>query len=307
MYRTLLVPLDGSLFGERALPIALVLARMGGAKVVLVQAVWASARPGEDAIEVERQAIEHAEVYLAGVAQRLTGQGIQVETATPYAIAAEGILVEIAVRQADLVIMCTHGRSGLGRWLFGSVAEAVLAKSPVPVLLVRPIGPLTSLSLDPNRAAILVPLDGSAYGEASLPHAVAITRGRGGLIVLLRVVSPPVGYYPDPVLGQPYVSEVAEKLLKGEEQEAKNYLDMVAERLRAQGVRVQPTVHIGWPTDSILDEVRSVGADLIVMATHGRTGVGDLLLGSVALDVVRRSGLPLLLVRPDALQSQAQK
>lgn len=302
MYRKILVPLDGSPFGERALPMAVTMAKAMQGQLVLVRAAWATIRPGENAIEAERKAVDETEAYLAGVAQQVTSQGIQVEMATPYAAAAEGILVEIAARKTDLVIMCTHGRSGLGRWVYGSVAEAVLAKSPVPVLLVRPTGATPRLSLQPGKGTVLVPLDGSAFGEASLPHATAMARTLGGRLVLLRVVTPSLAFQPELMMGQAYSSTASERILEEEQKEAESYLGAVAGRLKSEGVPMQQIVQVGWPAETTIEEARKAGAELIVMATHGRTGLAEVLLGSVAMELIHRGTLPLLLVRPPDLK-----
>jgi nucleotide-binding universal stress UspA family protein len=297
MYRTILVPLDGSAFGERALPMALEVARATGAQLVLVRAAGASVLPGVDATEAQCQAISEAESYLADEALNLAGQGIQAATAVPFAPAAEAILLEVAMRRADLVIMCTHGRSGLGRWIYGSVAEGVLTRSPVPVLLVRPTGAQPALTPVPGQSCLLVPLDGSAWAEAALPHAAALARNFGCGIQLLTVVAPPRIPYSDmtPTLD---MLEAGEAQSKANQTHAHEYLGEAAERLRRDGLRAETAVLEGPPADAILRQAHAIGARLILMATHGRSGLARLLLGSVALEVVHRTLLPVLLVRP---------
>src|SRR5690242_17726242 len=135
MIRTILVPLDRSPFGERALPFAECLARTLAARLVLVEAVNVHVVPGADPTAAQVQAMEEAGRYLRGIAGRIRETGLDVDIATPYGAAVQEILDEISIRDADLVVMATHGRSGLGRWVYGSVAEGVLHQSPVPVLL----------------------------------------------------------------------------------------------------------------------------------------------------------------------------
>ncbi len=117
MYRTILVPLDGSAFGERALPMAMELAQLANSNLVLVRAAEASVIPGVDPTEAQCRAIEEAETYLGGVSRELARQNIQAKSAVPYGRVPKAILLEIEMQHADLVIMCTHGRSGLGRWI----------------------------------------------------------------------------------------------------------------------------------------------------------------------------------------------
>jgi nucleotide-binding universal stress UspA family protein len=292
MYNRLLVPLDGSVFSERALSLAMTLARHLGAQLVLMRAASASVFPGADATQAELRAVEEAQTYLVNLKAELSGQGVSIEIAVPYGDAAEEILQEIGTRHAGLVVMCTHGRSGLGRWIFGSVAEKVLAGSPAPVLLVRPTGAATRLELEPAQAGLLVPLDGSAFAESVLPRAKALACLFGRKIVLLRVVEPPRNAY---AFAEAAVAPASSEDLS---QEAEAYLEQVAQRLRDPGLSVQTAVREGWASDVIAYGCQELQPALIAMATHGRTGVARLLLGSVALEVVRRSPLPVILIRP---------
>jgi len=293
MYGTILVPLDGSEFSERALPMATSLAQAMEAKVIWMRAASASVFPGVDPTDAQCEAIEDAESYLAAVATGLSEQGLTVEVAAPFGDAAESIVLEAGMRTADLVVMCTHGRSGVGRWIYGSVAEQVLAHSPAPVLLVRPTGEMVTLT--PEQAPLLVSLDGSAFAEAALPHAVALARAFGGRILLVRALEQPVISYEYAVTGILYES------MEEQRRQAESYLLGVAQRLRSDGLNVETLVWQGWPADVIVHRGLASGVRLIVMATHGRTGIARLVLGSVALEVVRHSQLPVLLVRPTEL------
>ncbi len=291
MYRTILVPLDGSAFSERALPVAASLAQALQAQVILVRAVSASVFPGVDATDAQVQAVNEAHDYLSALAAGLSEQNLNVDIATPYGDPAEMITLEVGLRKADLVVMCTHGRSGLGRWVYGSVAEQVLARSPVPVLLVRPTGAVTPLALEPGKIKLLVPLDGSLFAEAALPHAADLARALDGTILLMRMVEPPVAPY---VSGEVLVPGVMPELTA----QAESYLAEVAQGLREAGLSVETITREGWPADVIAYGAEALGVNLIVMTTRGRTGIVRLLLGSVAMEVVRRSPLPVMLIRP---------
>lgn len=300
MCRTILVPLDGSAFSERALPMATALAQAMKAQVILMRAASAAVFPGADPTEAQVQAVQEAKTYLSALATELAEQGLHVECATPYGDAGESILLEISLYDADLVVMCTHGRSGLGRWIYGSVAEQVLARSPAPVLLVRPTGEAAVLWPATPQPSLLVPLDGSAFAESALPHAVALAQAFGGTILLLRTVEPSLlaHHYP--------LTSLAEEALEQEKQQARSYLESVAERLRNDGIAANTTVLTGWPADIIVYRGAALGPQLIVMATHGHTGVRRLLLGNVALEVVRRSPLPVLLIGPTEMAETDQ-
>src|SRR5262249_17655211 len=151
-------------YAEGALPYAEALARSGGARLLLVRAALAHTVPGADPTADQVRAVAEAETYLADVVGRLKGAKI-VETAVFYGRPVEAILEEVELRRVDLIVMATHGRSGLGRWLYGSVAEAVVSRSPAPVLLVRAgPGKPTNVAVAAGPRAI-VPLDGSAFAE----------------------------------------------------------------------------------------------------------------------------------------------
>lgn len=304
MYRQILVPLDGSLLAERALPLATWLAARLGSRILLVRAVWVQTFPGADPTAAQVAAVQEAEAYLRGVAARLAERAIPTDIAVPYAPPAEGILLEAGLRGADLIVLSTHGRSGLGRWLYGSVAEAVLARSPLPVVLVRASAPEALWEREPWRARLLVPLDGSPLAEEALPHAVGLARALEATVVLVHAVPPPVLPLAEFSLAGAMALPDADPIEQAR-RAATAYLETVAARLAAQGVQTQTTVVEGAAATAILEVSRAVGAVLIVMATHGRTGLGRLLFGSVALEVLHRGDRPLLLVRPRAFLTPA--
>ncbi len=299
MFRTILAPLDGSELSERALPTAIRLAQATGGRLVLVRAAWAGGLHDDD-LQAQIDAVQEAESYLDGVAQRVALHGVGVEAVVPYARAADAILLETDLRHADLIVMTTHGRSGLGRWVYGSVAEAVIARSRVPVWLTRPEGPVEPAGA---RARLLVPLDGSVFAESVLSDAAAIARALDWTIVLMQALPPAHGL---PTPGSLEEEGPSEREPHNGEVDAQRYLQGIAAGFKAEGLRVQTMVRLGSPAAGILDEDRAAGMGLIAMATHGRTGLQRLLLGSVASSVLRRGGLPLLLVRPLAKTSRPQ-
>ncbi|MFN8474206.1 MAG: universal stress protein [Anaerolineae bacterium] len=312
MFTTMLVPLDGSPLSERALPIAAGLAQATGAQLILMRAAWAHTTLGVDPRRGEVAALDEAEHSLRAIATRLSEQGVHVHTAVCGAPPVEGILREVDNHQADLVIMCTHGRSGLGRWIYGSVAEEVLARITVPVLLVRPVGPVASLT---SRPRLLVPLDGSPFAEVALPHAAALAQAFHGSLCLIRVESEGPSVMLISAWSGAYMTEeavdVMQQSMKAQEAEAKRYLGAVRESLRKQDPNladVQTVVRVGWPNaavaDVIVEEGEARAVSLIVMSTHGRTGIRRALLGSVATGVLHGTRAPVLLVPPHAPQQR---
>jgi len=137
--KTILVPLDGSILAETALTPAVDLAREHGARLVLLRAAEAHSLPMADPTEAQVQAVRAAEDYLTDARGRVGRAGVgDVDTSVWYGAPVEAIVEAARYRRADLIVMSSHGRSGLGRLVLGSVAETVLRATRVPILLIRP-------------------------------------------------------------------------------------------------------------------------------------------------------------------------
>jgi nucleotide-binding universal stress UspA family protein len=283
MFRTILVPLDGSSFAEHALPWALSIARRAPASLDLVRGhvLYALLEPAsswvpyDPATDAEHRYEEQR--YLDDTARRLAAVApVATSTAVVLGLEADGILDYLDAGNADLVVMATHGRGPLGRLIFGSVADCVVRCSTTPVLLIHAREPAPELLPEPVVRRVLIPLDGSALAEQVLGPAADLAQVLEAPCELLRVIDPTDG-------------EV--------EQEAEAYLKSVAARLRDHGLRVATRVVAGRnAAGSILAEVR--GDDVIALATHGRGGIGRILLGSVADRVIRTATCPVLVYRP---------
>jgi nucleotide-binding universal stress UspA family protein len=301
MFHTLVVPLDGSQLAERAVPYAIRLAQASHARVVLVQAVLAPPPATLDGTDWERNqvdAIAEVRTYLSDMADSLSGQVDGVEVATPYGRAAEKILETVETSQADCVVMSTHGRTGFDHLLHGSVTEAVLAKCPVPVFVVyaRP-GEAEAPILSPTSARLLVAQDGSSFDAPVLQAAVEMLGPRGE-IVLTTVVTPPERILYDDTRRHvlAYIDQQEESLTR----EARDYLTEVAESLRngPTPITAKIAVRMGDAAGGIAMAAIDTQADLIVMATHGRTGINRALFGSVAGTVMRTAATPVVLIHP---------
>lgn len=289
MIHEILVPLDGSALGETVLPCAEELARLTGAGVALVQIVEPF-DPLRDLLPARVAEIEHAQQkaeahvhdYLATVARQFGRAGVAVQIRVAVGDPADQIIQ--AAGNADLIAMSTHGHSGVGRWGLGSVAGTVLRDAPVPVLLLR--ADQTDIIATGHPRRILVPLDGSDLAEQALPLATGLARRAGATLLLLRSVAwPPVGG--------------AGRLRHGEEQ-ARGYLAEVGQRLTRQGCAVGTSLRCDPAAEAILAAAMEQRADLIVMTTHGRGGLGRWAYGSVADRVLRGASVPVLLVRAAA-------
>ncbi len=292
MLKSILVPLDGSELAQRALPVAEHLAEAGSVRLTLT-----SVLPGVVLLEYPREDVESERdvgSYLDTIAHRLKDRGLQVETSAPRGDPASSILAQVDCTHADVIVMATHGRSGLGRWLYGSVADEVLRRAPVPVILVPP-------DTEPwpanRRPRVLVSLDGSSLAEAALGPAQELVAQLAGELLLLHVVQfPPYSLFGD---GSAYLAAFNPDVALNE---AQQYLGAVASSLTVGGVRV--LAELGLPALGIVEVARREGVQLIAMATHGRSGVARAVLGSVATGTLQRSSVPLMLIGPSALKPE---
>jgi nucleotide-binding universal stress UspA family protein len=304
MFRTLMVPLDGSEQSEQALPYAVRLALASGARLALVRAALGPPPSGFDWERQQLAAVSEAESYLAEVADKVITR-VPVVTSTIYGNPAAKLLDAVEELRADAIVMATHARTGLDHFLHGSVAEAVLAKSPVPVFLVHgrsddaPRPPF-----DPISARIVVPLDGSPFSEAAVPVACQLL-GVAGELVLVSVAAAPDHVERDE-RGRPraFLDQQEEALKR----DVFDYLRNVAARLRDTDPDLHVTidVRVGDPAPGIVMAETDRGADLVVMSTHGRTGLGRAVMGSVAGEVLRTGSAPVVLVGPASARVVAQ-
>jgi nucleotide-binding universal stress UspA family protein len=137
MYSRILVPLDGSELAQVALPHAVHLAQLFQAELILLRVAYAAAYPGSDPVAAQRAVVAESDAYLTAVATSLSPQGLTLHTSVRYGNAAEEIIAFASQEGVALIVMATHGRSGVGRWLLGSTAEKVLRGTTVPILLIR--------------------------------------------------------------------------------------------------------------------------------------------------------------------------
>ncbi len=251
----ILVTLDGSLLSERALQPAVDLARLRNGELQLLR------------IPVEQET--GCQEYLQRLADEIRDQGVTVSVEV-----AEGRPAQVVAERADqvdLLVMGSHGRTGVDRFILGSVTEQVIRSTRTPVMVVRENG----LRLD-SLGRILVGLDGSAYSHRAAEEAVILARLCGAQLVLLRVVE-----------------HLANKELA--EKEAREYLEQRAATLPEE-LRATAVTACGSAARTIVQVALREGADLVVVGTHGRRGLDRLVAGSVAENVARVSTCPVLLV-----------
>ncbi len=296
-FEKVLLPVDGSTLGEGIIPYAAQIAKGSEAAVTVL---YVASREGLDS----RGAMVHRDSeappvtlqeYLGDIEARLAGAGIgSADHAIVTGVPWTGIVDYAESHAYDLIAMATHGRSGLGRWRAGSTTDRVLHSTELPMLLLRPSGPDGPESGPTELRRAIVPLDGSPLSETSLPTAGALAGKLGLEVALLRVVpTVPLAY----LEYEPYSQDFDPRIEEQMNVAADDYLERIGDGL---GGNTQVSRHRlnGRAAAEIVDFAANDAEGLIVMSTHGRSGVGRWVLGSVADRVVCSSHRPVLLVRP---------
>jgi nucleotide-binding universal stress UspA family protein len=303
MFRKLLIPLDRSPLAEQAIGQAAAIARAAHAAidVVLVHQPAAFAGFNDAPWNDEESKFEHR--YVEAVAAELSsGAGVPVTHSVVGGEAVDMICKRAWDVDADLIVMTSHGRTGLSRAWLGSVASGVVRHSAIPVLMLRPVETKADrLAAHHLFAHVLVPLDGSVFAADILPSASTLAQCSGARVTLLRVVEPiPLALAVGVDMALTYPPLVQDDVETGRAvDEAKKLLEEDARRLSNNGsVAVDTEVIVGTGVArAIIEFVRGHSMDVIAMSTHGR-GTSRLIMGSVADKVLRASELPMLLHRP---------
>jgi nucleotide-binding universal stress UspA family protein len=271
-YNRILVPLDGSDAAEYAIPYAADLARTHHAELVLVY--------------LDHPTGSQARASLTTLANRLREEGLRVEEYVIVAQETPGTLFEfIESERISVIVMSTQGRTSMLRWVFGNQIETALSHLPVPLLLARPF-----------YQKIVVPLDGSKWSESAIPKATELARAHNAELILLHVYQSPTRGYTDQLAlaGQQQMADQTYEQIRDQ-------LVSLRNRLRQEGLRVREQIIRGHnPAQAICEFAESEeGISMVVMSTHGRTGISRWLLGSVAQTVMKELRCPVTLVHPD--------
>jgi len=300
MFRKLLVPLDRSPFAEQALGPATIIARGSSAEIDLVMVHEPRPLAGSPDVAWHAEQVEGEEHYLDVVAAELAETA---SIATTRAVLPGEVVAAICNRarivDADLVVMTSHGRTGLKRAWVGSVADGVLRKSGIPVLMCRPAESDNVVPFD-AFSNILVPHDGSALANEILRTAVSLATATNGRLSLVRIVQPAQQLTVETgipfAFPLPVEDDMSTQRLEGR---ALRELSDIVRNFADQGV-VNVDSHVVIARDvaqAIVDFALESGSDTIAMSTHGR-GASRMLFGSVADKVIRFGGLPMLLQGP---------
>lgn len=283
MINRIVIPLDRSTLSESAIPFGLLLARTLGSTVDYVHII--------DKDSGSKMA--DAEAYLSRITERFPPPAEHrslIRSGDP----AEAIL-DVGGEPGTMVVMATHGRTGLRRMILGSVADAIVRHARVPIALVR--GDSKFRLPDETFHRLLVPLDGSDRSTHALPLAFAIAKPSGARLDLLHVIVPiSVGEYGAGVDPGYVPPEVYASMMDDLEMVARDDLAAAARACIQAGIEANTYSPVGTPADSIFHLADDAHADLIVMSTHGRGGASRVLMGSVATAIIHRSLVPVIVL-----------
>ncbi len=312
MYRKMLVPLDGSQLAEETLPYIRELA--GRLDLDLDFLYVCDPRSSQQApmsqiyvdkmADAVREQIHKIQTTTVG---KESIRPVEVRSRVVTGIPADEILKYAEENRVDIIMMATHGASGVRRWAMGSVAYQVLHASKIPVWLIRSGIPQETIYDKWPSRTIMVPLDGSKLAEAALPHAEEIAKQRGIQVIevlLLSVYAPNqllAGYfyqtnYP-PIVPLNYAEYIKEENDRAKER-CEKYLKEIADSLITKGIRVKTQAVMGEAAEEIIKYANKNPFQLIVMASHGRSGLSHLAFGSVAEKILLEANVPIFLITP---------
>jgi nucleotide-binding universal stress UspA family protein len=296
MFTKILVPLDGSKLAERALPVAVQLATAVGSEIILMRVpqyheVMTMASVGGELppVTLDGDDREESLAYLQGITAVWQNDNI---TLTPHLAEGDpaGAIVDTALSEnADLIIMSTHGRTGLARWAIGSVAEKVLRGAYAPVIILRDDRPIEK---------IIITLDGSQLASAAIEPALHLAQALKANVTLLRIQ--PYEAYGNQLEIDEYMRfeyGLDKNLEDLTRKRIRWYMEDVLDQYNSWGVPLQYAIVMGFPAEEILTYAEKEQADLIIMSTHGRTGLSRWVYGSVTEKVLRGTKCGMMVVR----------
>ena len=274
----ILIPLDGSELSESVLPWLQALSERGKPQVILLRItdpflIAPGGMPPSMGERMQRQTLEAAQEYLSAVESRFPDQPMKKVTVVGMAREEIGVVAE--QHDCDLIVMASHGRSGLARWFLGSVAEGVLRVAPCPVLLMRP--PVADVALFRH---ILIPVDGSPL-SLSVPGKISHFLAPGGQVTLLRCTD---------LSAEDYDESESRSAI----QDYLGSLRASLEEVQLEGLKPHIKVLDGEAPECIVRSAQDFGCDLIAMSTHGHGGFRHFWMGSVTEKVARRAPCPVL-------------
>ena len=290
----ILVPLDGSLLAERALPAAITLAQAfsttNPCELHILRVVTPIMVALEPTLYTETIHLgeEESKAYLAAIAIEQADSGVPIVPAAETGSVAETIISYAHEHDIHLIVISSHGRSGLSRWVYGSVAQKVLRQSCCATLIIRE-------QVEQVAGAfkkILVCLDGSTLARQVLDSVLTLAQCSQAEIILLRVIQPAHLLFDIETADQ-----VQESITALERGEAESYLNNLLQQLPQTEGAMSARTLLGPPADTIIDFALEQQVDLIAMSSHGRSGISRWVYGSVAEKVLRGATCATLIMR----------
>jgi len=296
MFKHILVPLDGSKLAEAAIPVAASLAKTLNAPVTLLHIIEQDA-PQEIHKDHHITQADEASAYLEKLAKRAFPAGTKVDwhvhTAAVKDVSASIVEHAMTEFQPDLIVMCTHGNSGVRELLFGSIAQLVVAHGTTPLLLIKPeVDSSTSFKLD----KILVPLDSGPVHDDSLPLTKELATAYGSEIYLLTVIPTFSNVTGERAAASSLLPATTSALLDIDVENAEADLQVHLDELRQAGFQVTAEIARGDPATEIVNLSEKLNTDIVVLTTHRKAGAAAFWARSVAPNVTRRARVPILLI-----------
>lgn len=296
MFDRIMVPLDGSSASEIALPYAEEIASRLAKEIILVSVCEVAAAGADQLYRTYLKSIE--ERVLRELEHFECRESPKVRSEILIGSPAPEILRFADENDVSLITMASHGRSGGTPWLLGNVAAKVLRAAKKPVLLIKVAAEATTLLQRRLIRKVLLPLDGSKLGEQAVPYAEKLIQGVGAQTVLIQALEPlkeikGEGYRGYPVLSETELRAVNERRKKF----AEDYLEGMVKTFKEKGLPASCLVVRGSPAEQILDYAQKNGVDVIAMSTHGRSGMGRWVFGSVTDKILHAGDTAVLMVR----------
>lgn len=303
MIKHILVPLDGSELAEASLPAAVYITKHFNNKVSLIHVVEENPPDtihGQKHIKTEAE----AKVYLEGIKDKYFPNNPLVKThvhVEPVNNMAPSIVSHVDELSSDLIVLCTHGEGGIGDYLVGSIAQQVISFQKVPVLLIRPPDgePVKEFACE----KLLIPLDGNIEHEQGLKYAEHLAVHCNQSLHLLLVVPKFENLHGEIAAAGKFLRTAVSEYLEISEENAIEYLTPHVNRFEKKGIPITAEICRGDPADIIVEIADELSSDLIVIGTHGKSGMEAFLSGSVAPKISSQTKIPLLLV-PAGLKSK---
>ncbi len=299
MFDPVMVPLDGSLLAECVLQHVVAIARAFDAKVILLR-VLDKKQASEKAqlFDLVNWQINKtgAKLYLEKISTRLQKSGLRIETAVLEGLVAESITEYALKRGVKLIILSSHGRSGLSQWGISSVTQKIIFSAPTSVLIIRAHQPATSELIEQQYTRLMVPLDGSRRAEYVLPMVTLLARFHQSRVSIVHVVKTPEMARQMPLAHEDL--ELSNRIVARNREEAIRYLDQVRLQSPLEGIEVQTRLLTSDNAAAALHELADKeNIDMVALSAHGYSGYNQWPYGSMVNNFILYSKVPLLIVQ----------